>query len=301
MEQERSEAALRALGAVLVATSAAVFGLAGAMTKSIHADALVITCWRGLLGGLLITVYVLWRRSRGGPGLALGWRGWLVAVVGGIASIAFISAFKYGYVANTVLIYATVPFVSALFGWLVLSERFRGRTMVSAAVSVIGVSVIVFAGLNAGGRLGDLMAVIMTVLSAVYLVMLRKFRDTPTVWAGAVSGFLLFGFGWIVSDPMSVTGADMAYLCAFGVAFAVAAILWTEGARLVPAAEAGLLGTAEVPFAILFAWMIVGEIPPKPSLVGGAVVLAAVLAHAYLDLKDARSASASNQQTPQTI
>jgi drug/metabolite transporter (DMT)-like permease len=72
-------------------------------------------------------------------------------------------------------------------------------------------------------------------------------------------------------------------MCAFGASFAAAVILWTEGTRLVSATESGLLGSAEVPLAILFAWLFLGEIAPPASLVGGAVVIAAVFGYAAGD------------------
>ena len=80
------EARTHSLGIALVTCSAAVFGLAGVLTKSIDADPLTINCWRGLVGALLITAYVFWRRSRevAPRPLRLGWRGWLMAVVGAL-------------------------------------------------------------------------------------------------------------------------------------------------------------------------------------------------------------------------
>lgn len=285
---ERS--AERTLGATLVTAAAAVFGLAGALTKSIGADPLTITCWRGLFGGMIITAYVLWRGSATGASLRLGWRGWLLATVGAAASIAFISAFKQGFVANAAVIYATVPFVAALLARLMLGERFRAQTLVAALVSAIGVAFMVIAGLSTGNPLGDFLALLMTFLSALYVVLIRMFRDTPVVWAGAVSAFMLFALGWLVTDPMAVTSRDMWLLAAFGTSFALAVILWTEGARLIPASEAGLLGSAEVPFAIVFAWLLLAEMPPAASLIGGTVVLGAVFAHAGLDWRAARAA-----------
>lgn len=99
-------AAERTLGIMLVAASAAFFALTGVLTKSIHTDPLTITCWRGFVGAILITFYVLWRRRRSGgrESLRLGWRGWLLALEGAAASIAFISAFKFTYVANVAVI-----------------------------------------------------------------------------------------------------------------------------------------------------------------------------------------------------
>jgi drug/metabolite transporter (DMT)-like permease len=280
----------RALGIALVAASAAVFGLTGVLTKSIHADPLTITCWRGGVGSLLIGLYVFWRRSRTKPKprLKLGWRGWLLAVEGAAASIAFISAFKFTYVANVAVIYATAPFVTALLAFLLVRERVRVPTIAASLVSLAGVALMVWSGLGTGNLFGDGLALLMTTGSALYMIMIRAFRDTPVVWAGAVSSFLLFLFGWVVTDPLAISARDGLLLVAFGASFALASVLWTEGSRLIPAPESALLGSAEVPFAILFAWLFLAELPPPASFVGGAIVLAAVFAHAGNDWRAAR-------------
>jgi drug/metabolite transporter (DMT)-like permease len=284
----------RSLGVILVSVSALFFGLAGVLTKSIHADPMTIVCWRGLVGALLISVYVLWRRRRGGrnAALRLGWRGWVIVLVGALASVAFISAFKYSYVANVTIIYSTVPFLAALVASPLIGERMKSRTAVAAGLSVIGVGVVVASGLHGNGLLGDLMALAMTALSAVYIALIRKFRDAPVVWAGAVSAFVLFGLGWLVTDPLAITGRDAALLVLFGCTFAFAVVLWTEGSRLVPAAESALLGLLEVPWGILTAWLMLSEAPPAASLAGGAIVMAAVVWHAARDLREARAARA---------
>ena len=116
------------------------------------------------------------------------------------------------------------------------------------------------------------------------MVLIRLFKDTPVVLAGGVSGLQLFVVGWLVVDPLAVSRSDAALLALFGLSFAIAVVLWTEGARLIPAAEASLLGSVETPFAILLAWLILAELPPVASFIGGAIVLAAVCAHAARDL-----------------
>ncbi|MDQ2704643.1 MAG: EamA family transporter, partial [Pseudomonadota bacterium] len=108
---------------------------------------------------------------------------------------------------------------------------------------------------------------------------------TPVVWVGAVSAYILFAAGWLITDPLSVSAADAWRMIGFGFTFACAVILWTEGTRLVAASEAGVLGSAEVPFAILFAWMFLAELPPAASVAGGAVVMAAVVFHAFRSRK----------------
>ncbi|WP_054308759.1 DMT family transporter [Mesorhizobium sp. 1M-11] len=275
----------RALGILLVSASAVVFGLTGALTKSISADALTVTCWRGLVGFLLIGAYVCWRPARIGqrPNLRLGWRGWLLAVEGAAASIAFIAAFKFTYVANVAVIYATAPFVTALLAWALVRELFRLPTAAAAILSLVGVATMVHSGLGSGNLFGDGLALLMTIGSALYIIMVRAFRDTPVVWAGAISSLLLFIFGWFVSDPLAITGQDAVLLAVFGTSFALASVLWTEGSRLIPAPESALLGATEIPAAVLFAWLFLAEAPPAASLLGGAVVLTAVLSHGLND------------------
>jgi drug/metabolite transporter (DMT)-like permease len=283
-----------ALGVTLISASAAVFALAGVLTKSITADSMTVACWRGIVGAILIGGYVIWRNKTGGryESIALGRKGWALAVVGAAASAAFISSFKFSYVANVTIIYSTVPFAAAILGWLLLREKLRARTMVAAGVSLAGVAVLVSAGLRAEGFLGYGLAIIMTLLSAVYIVMVRMFRDAPVIWASAVAAMMLFVLGWFVTDPLAVTTKDAVLLGAFGLSFAVACVLWTEGARLIPAAESALLGLSEVPCAIAFAWLFLGEVPPAASLIGGAIVLSAVFWHAARDLNQSRREAA---------
>lgn len=293
MTQARGISNERTLGIMLVSASAIVFGLTGVLTKSISADALTVASWRGFVGFLLIGAYVRWRPTGTGerPNMRLGWRGWLLAVVGAAASIAFIAAFKFTYVANVAVIYATAPFVTALLAWLLVREPFRAPTLAAAIVSLAGVAIMVHSGFGSGNLFGDGLAALMTIGSALYMIMIRAFRDTPAVWAGAVSALLLFIFGWFVTDPLAITARDAVLLLVFGASFALASILWTEGSRLIPAPESALLGAAEVPSAVLLAWLFLSEAPPSASILGGGIVLAAVLAHGACDWFQARRAA----------
>jgi drug/metabolite transporter (DMT)-like permease len=263
-----------------------VFSLSGVLTKSIEADGWTIACWRGLLGGAQIAAYVAWSR-REQPlreAFRIGRNGLVLATVGSLASLAFIFAFKLTYVANVALIYATAPFMAAGLGWWLMRESVKWRTLVAAAFALLGVLAVVAGGLRSGSIAGDAVALAMTLGNALYIVLIRLFRDSPVVLAGGVSALQLFVVGWLVVNPLAVSGQDAVLLALFGISFAVAVVLWTEGTRMVPAAEAGLLGSAETPFAILLAWLLLAELPPSASFIGGGVVLAAVFAHAAHDL-----------------
>jgi drug/metabolite transporter (DMT)-like permease len=277
------------VGVLLVLGSAVAFSLAGVLTKLVASDAWTVVCWRGFFGAPLIVLYVLWR-ARGRPGgtpFRLGWQGWALATVTSLTSAAFIAAFKLTYVANVVIVYATVPFVAAGLGWLVLRERVRAATLAAAAAALAGVAIMVSGGAGTGHLAGDLLAVLMTIGMAVYMVLVRVLRRTPVVLALAASSLQLFFAGWFLGDPLAISDGDLVLLAVFGVAFALGAILLTEGTRLIPAAEAGLLGTADTPIAVLLAWLVLAELPPAASAVGGAIALGAVIAHAGRDVAEA--------------
>lgn len=273
------------LGIVLIVASAVAFSLTGVLTKLIEADAWTVACWRGLLGGVLIALYVAWFQ-RGKPlreTFSLGWQGWFLATLGSVVSFAFIFAFKTTYVANVAVIYGTAPFVAAGLGWLLLGEIVRWQTLIAAILSAFGVLIVVAGGLGSGSIVGDTVALVMTLGSALYMVLIRVFRDTPVVLAGGAAGLPLFVVGWFVVDLLAVTQQDILLLLLIGISYAVAVVLWTEGTRLIPATEVGLLGSAETPFAIIFAWILLAELPPLASFIGGGIALAAVFGHAVRD------------------
>lgn len=274
-------AASRRLGIVLVLAACVPFALSGIFTKVITADIWSVLGWRGVFGGGLTLLYVLWRGRQGTFGPAA----WLLVAVGTAASVAFLASFRLTWVANVVLIYALTPFAAAGLGWLVLRESVRRGVLLTAAVSLAGVAVIMWGGLGAPQVLGDGVAFAMMLLAALFLVLARRFPGTDMMRVGVVSSALLFPVAVALGDPFAMAAPDLAWSAAFGLGYAAGYILWMEGARRIPAAESGVLQLAETPVAIVLAWALLGEWPPLATLAGGTVVMAAVLHRALADLR----------------
>lgn len=268
------------------------FALSGIFTRWISADLLTVLGWRGLFGSALTLAYIGWR-GRGTAPMAFGWRGWVLASVGSLASLSFLGAFRMTFVANVALIYAITPFATAALGWLILREAVSRGVLVAAGLSLAGVAVIVSGGLGAPQGAGDAVALAMVALSALYVVLIRLFGGVDAVLAGVVSSLQLFAVALVLGAPFAISAHDLAWTAAFGLSYATGFILWTEGAQRVPAAEVGVLATAETPLASLFGWLMLAEVPPRTSLVGGGIVLAAVLWRGGADLMAARSRGGS--------
>ena len=274
------------------------FGTTGAISRSIDADAWQIASWRGLIGGTGALVYV-WVRSRVGGQqerdrlrlrlrVTLGPQGLLLLVPAALSMILYVDALQRTEVANVSVILATVPFLAAAMAWLILRERLRRSTVMAAAVALTGVTLTVAGNLGPGDLDGNVRAVILALMLALIIVLIRRFEGADAVLALGSAGVLLFVVALMVSDPLGVAADQFPLLVFFGAVFAVSLVLWTEGVRLIPAAEAGLLTSSETPFSILLAWIVLAEAPPLVTVVGGLLVLGAVLTHAGADLATGR-------------
>jgi drug/metabolite transporter (DMT)-like permease len=177
------------------------------------------------------------------------------------------------------------PFTAAALDRIIRAEPIRPAVMRSALVSALGVGVIVIGGLGGGQAAGDLMAVAMLGLFSLYIVLIRAFPGAPAMRAAALSSVFPVVAGLMLGAPVAVSPQDMALLVAFGLSFALANIAFTEGARRIPAAEAGLYGGLEVPVAVVLAGLVLGEAPPAATLAGGGLVMAAVVWRGLADLR----------------
>ena len=264
------------------------FGSTGAISRSIDADAWQIASWRGLVGGTAALVYVWLRGQRPKLRTTLGPQGLLLAALAGLSMFLYIDALQRTEVANVTVISATVPFMAAGLAWLILRERLRRSTVVAAVVALVGVTLTVAGNLGPGDLDGNMRAVVLSLTLALLIVLIRRFEGADAVLALGSAGVLLFVVALVVADPLGVAADQTPLIVLFGLVFAVSLVLWTEGVRLIPAAEAGLLGSSETPFSILLAWIVLSEAPPLATVAGGLLVLGAVLGHAGADLAHGR-------------
>lgn len=270
------------LGILLTTAAAAAYSTAGFFTRLIHLDVWTVLFWRGLFAGLFIGGFIVWqyRRETLGAVRAVGLPGLLAASLSTLATILFINAFRRTSVADVTILFATAPLVTAALGWAWLGERESWTTLVASAVALLGVVVMVGGAAAEGHLFGDLLAFGTTLSMAVMMLIVRKHRDTPMLPAACLSAFLCSLVVWPVAVPGSAHRTEMVYLVLFGTTqFGLGLLLLTLGTRLISATESALMNTLEGPLAPLWVWLAFNEIPPRATLTGGAIVLAAVSAH----------------------
>jgi drug/metabolite transporter (DMT)-like permease len=285
----------RMRGSLLVAGAALAWSTGGLLTRLISADAFTTVFWRSFSAAIFLIAYVLWRER--GRGLAAwrdaGWAGVAVGFCFGAASDCYVVSLSLTKVANTLIVLSTSPFMAALLGWIVLGEPVRARTWAAIAAAFAGIAIMVANSIAAGNALGDLLAFAPPVAVATNAVIIRRHRAVRMAPSAALAAIFATLFVVPFSDPSAVAPGDVPFLIAFGVGqLGLGLILFITGARLIPPAEVSLIAILEVILAPLWVWLLLSEQPSSAALFGGGIVLTALVAHALLDARDARSLNA---------
>lgn len=217
---------------------------------------------------------------------AVGWPGLVTAVALATAFSAFILALLETTVANVVFITGTSPFFAALLAWLVLREPVRWVVWLAMAAAFCGIAVTVAGGLVRGSVTGNLLALLCCLCFAVALVAMRRGKAVDMLPAVCLAGVLVALVSALFIDSFTVSAHDLALAVTLGVVqLGFQYILVTAGSRHVPAAEIALIGRIVIVLGPLWVWLGVGEVPSRTTLIGGAIIFAAVIGQAAWSLR----------------
>jgi DME family drug/metabolite transporter len=252
-------------------------------------DAVVwqILLYRSL--SLSLFLYVVIRIRSGESPFAQVRRIGFPAVVAGLSLVAAytgaIYAIQVTSVANAMLLFATSPFMAAVLGRLVLRESVRTATWVAIAVAIAGIAIMVADKSGSVALWGSLAALGSAVGFAAFTVSLRWGKSGEMLPSVFLSGLLAIvitssvcryaGLGFVLSLRDGGIAMGMG---AFQVGLGL--ILYTLGSRTLPAAELALLSLAEVLLGPVWVWLFLGETATLNTLVGGAILLVAIIGNA---------------------
>ena len=267
-------------GVIMVSAATVVWSSAGVLARMVDIDPWTTLFWRSVYATIALSLYLLWRDGRAVPaGFArLGRAGVAMGVCFAVSMIAFIYGLSVTSVATALVFQAAAPLLAAALAFGFLGERVTRGKVAAIVVSFFGVLVIV------GGApdLGSLWAVAVSAACglgyAITVVLARARPDVPTTEA-TVLALLIVGTTTAPFAMMSVSGGQMALLALFGTfQMGLGLILFTTGVRLIPAADAGLLSVLETVLGPVVVWAAFDEQPGMNTLLGGGIVIAAVVA-----------------------
>jgi drug/metabolite transporter (DMT)-like permease len=285
-------------GQAYVAMAAIVWSTAGVLQRGLTASTATQVAGRAAFAAiaLLACLAVMERggllrsaRAAGGAGIAFAF-----AIAG--ASACFIAALNHTSVAHVLFIQAIAPVLAAIMARVVLGEAVSGRTTAAMAVALGGVGLMV-GGPGEGDLAGDVLALGMAFCFAVAIVVSRHRRDVSMAPATFLSQIILLAAFLPFAHPAQALDDDLLALALLGAGqIGLGLLLLTVGARLIPAAQVALISLLEVVLGPIWVWFAYGEVPATATLIGGAVVVGAVV----LQVSDrtGREASAEDAVLP---
>jgi drug/metabolite transporter (DMT)-like permease len=251
----------------------------GLLVRNLQADAATQSAGRALFACIAVGAFVAFT-TRGGAIASfrsIGRTGVACAVCLAASSGSFLFALNSTTVANVLVIQALVPFPAAILGWIFLRERIARRTWLGMLVALFGVVVIVG---GPGGELsgGIAIAAVMTFAYACAIVLARSRADISMAPAMCLAQLLIV----LVVGPFAHLGelgsTDLYLLAALGFGqLGLGLVLLTFGARLIPAADVALISLLESVLGPVWVWLLLGEAPAPATIVGGLMIIAAVV------------------------
>ncbi len=238
---------------------------------------------------LSLLLYVVIRLRIGGSPVKLAFGMGLPGIIGGLSLVAAYTGGIYAVqttsVANAMLLFASAPFMAAILGLVILREPVRHATWIAILVACAGIGVMVWGKFGGAAMAGNLAALGSAFGFAVFTITLRWGKSgemLPVVFLSGLFAIVIMGaICLMLGLPLILSPRDTGIALGMGI-FQVGAglVLYTLGSKTVPAAELTLLSLAEVVLGPLWVWLFIGEVTTRNTLIGGTILLAAIIGNA---------------------
>jgi drug/metabolite transporter (DMT)-like permease len=278
-------------GFLLATGGIAVISFDGLLVRLQGLTPSAMVFWRGVLTaiGFAFLAWLAYRRKTFASFKTIDAGVVGVAIFTALGNAMFVVAVTHTTVADTLVILASAPLLTAVLGRVLLGERLHLRTWLAGTAVFIGVLGIFGSGLGHGGILGDLAALGGSLSLALLLITLRKFQDMRQFSALCFGGVITA----VVSAPfigdfsVSPTQAGFALLDG-AIILPIGLGMVSMAPRYIAASEVSLITLLEMVLGPLWVWWALSEEPTLATYLSAALVLSALSIHSYLDLRAER-------------
>ena len=201
-------------------------------------------------------------------------------------NITFIISIQNTNVANTLVMIALAPMLSAILGAIFLKEIPDKKTWIAIFVTLIAVIFIFQDSLKLGNLYGDLFGLITAFGLACNAILVRYAKNRDLVPSAVVGKLCVALFAFLFVENFELVGNDMIYIplmCVMCVA--IPFVLVTIAPRFITAAEVNLFFLLETILGPVWVWMVIKEQPSMETILGGAVIILTIATHSFLALK----------------
>ena len=216
-----------------------------------------------------------------------GYHGLIYISTFSVTNITFVVSIQNTNVANTLVMIATAPMLSAILGAIFLKEPPDKKTWISIIITFLAIIYIFFDSLKLGNFYGDILGFITAIGLAVGAVTIRSAKSKNLVPAAVVGKLLVATFALFFIESFVLAEKDliivplMCILCV-----AIPFVLVTIAPRFIPAAEVNLFFLLETIIGPIWVWLIINEQPSIETLQGGVVIILTIAIHSFLKIKN---------------
>tara|TARA_Y100001970_G_scaffold73375_1_gene93110 strand:+ start:1638 stop:2495 length:858 start_codon:yes stop_codon:yes gene_type:complete len=268
-------------GPFLVFLGACALSFGGLIVKSFEgANLWQILFWRSIFFSIVVLFFLIttYKKNFSLSIQKVGLPGFFGGMVLSCGYASYVFAMYNTTVANANFIIQTQTIFLAIFGYIFLKERISKLTLFSIFLAFGGIFLMLGDSLSTGQMTGNIAAFVMPISFAVLILIVRKYPSIDMIPLQLIAGIGAVIIGYLFSSKIIISSHDifLGFLAGFfqvGFGF----IFITIGAKTTPSALVGIIMLTEAVLGPLWAWLFINETPPLVVLVGGTIVLSAVL------------------------
>jgi drug/metabolite transporter (DMT)-like permease len=216
----------------------------------------------------------------------VGYTGIFYTISFAICNITFLVSIQNTNVANTLVMVAMAPMISAILGGIFLKEVPDKKTWVAILITFFSAIYIFYDSIQLGNFFGDFMGFVTATGLAVNAVLVRSAKDRDLLPSAVLGKLCVAIFAFFFVESFDLVGNDMIYIplmCVLCVA--IPFVLVTIAPRFIPAEEVNLFFLLETIIGPIWVWMIIKEQPSIETVQGGIVIIVTIAIHSFLKLK----------------
>ena len=215
-----------------------------------------------------------------------GWHGIAYACVFTITNIVFVISIENTNVANTLIMIALAPMLSAIISFIFLKENPDQKTWVAIIITTLSVIYIFYDAIDAGDFLGNFLGLVCATGLAVSAVIIRSAKKISLVPSAMLGKLMVALIALFFANQFKLEGFDLTIvplMCIMCVA--IPFVLITLAPRYITAAEVNLFFLLETILGPIWVWMVIHEQPSIETIIGGSVIIVTIGIHSLLALK----------------
>jgi len=216
----------------------------------------------------------------------IGYPGIFYVISFSICNITFIISIQNTNVANTLVMIAMAPMLSAILGSIFLKEVPDSKTWIAIIITLIAVTYIFHDSIEMGNFYGDLFGIITAFGLACNAVIARYAKNRDLVPSAVIGKLCVAIFAFFFVDTFALVDTDLIFvplMCVMCVA--IPFVLVTIAPRFIPAEEVNLFFLLETIIGPFWVWLVINEQPSIETIQGGVVIILTIAIHSFLKLK----------------